>query len=720
MKPIEEMEYHPVAEKLVQILQTKTQNTNPLFFRIIVAYYMALIASHMRVNIKGWAGRGTIPVNVYAIALSPSGSGKGHSTSLIENEVINGFKQVFLEHTFPICAEQNCELLAAKRATRNGTDIDDELQKLAKAFNELGALLFSFDSATVPAIKQMRQKLLMANAGSCNLQVDEIGANFSGSIEALTSYLELYDKGLIKDKLVKSSAENTRFERIDGYTPANMLLFGTPSKLLDGARTEELLMEMLEMGYARRCLFGFAERSSKQVNLSVDDVIAQLFNEDNDDYIEQLSDKLATLADLSNINKSLNLTKDSIKLLIEYKLTCEQLSQSISELENIRKAELEHRYFKVMKLAGAYAFVDQCDDIMPQHIEYAIKLAEDSGKAFVQLMTPQRPYVKLANYLAQCNSPVTLADLDEDLPSFRGTKAQKEDMILMAIAWGYKNNILIKKSYTDSILFMHADTVQETDTEKLILSATCNPDMTSNYYNGVINFENLAKFVKEPDQHWLSHHVKDGYRKEENAISGFNLLVLDVDEGTNLSAAMLMLNKYKAIYYTTKRHTETDHRFRIILPLNYTLKLDSKEYRELYNNVIADLPFSVDMQCAQRAKKWLTNEHAEVHVTDGELFDILPYIPKTSKNEEREKLLKEQYEFDNLERWVINNTGDGNRNNMLLRYAFILIDNGFSYDRIEKSVTALNDKLANKLEEMELHSTIFRTVTSRLASHGRL
>ena len=566
----------------------------------------------------------------------------------------------------------------------------------------------------------MRQKLLMANAGSCNLQVDEIGANFSGSTEALTSYLELYDKGLIKDKLVKSSAENTRFERIDGYTPANMLLFGTPSKLLDGARTEELLMEMLEMGYARRCLFGFAERSSKQVNLSVDDVIAQLFNEDNDDYIEQLSDKLATLADLSNINKSLNLTKDSIKLLIEYKLTCEQLSQSISELETIRKAELEHRYFKVMKLAGAYAFVDQCDDIMPQHIEYAIKLAEDSGKAFVQLMTPQRPYVKLANYLAQCNTPVTLADLDEDLPSFRGTKAQKEDMILMAIAWGYKNNILIKKSYTDSILFMHADTVQETDTEKLILSATCNPDMTSNYYNGVINFENLAKFVKEPDQHWLSHHVRDGYRKEENAINGFNLLVLDVDEGTNLSAAMLMLNKYKAIYYTTKRHTETDHRFRIILPLNYTLKLDSKEYRELYNNVVADLPFSVDMQCAQRAKKWLTNEHAEVHVTDGELFDILPYIPKTSKNEEREKLVKEQYEFDNLERWVINNTGDGNRNNMLLRYAFILIDNGFSYDRIEKSVTALNDKLANKLDEMELHSTIFRTVTSRLASHGRL
>lgn len=253
MKPIEEMHYHPTSERLVEILQTKTQNNNPLFFRVIVAYYLALMASHMRVSIKGWTGKKTIPVNLYGIALSPSGSGKGHSTSLMENEVINTFKSVFLEHTFPITAEQNCEAIAAKRATRNGTDIEDELHKLAKAFQELGALLFSFDSATVPAIKQMRQKLLMANAGSCNLQVDEIGANFSGSIEALTAYLELYDKGLIKDKLVKSSAENTRFERIEGYTPANMLLFGTPTKLLDGARTEEQFYEMLEMGYARRC-----------------------------------------------------------------------------------------------------------------------------------------------------------------------------------------------------------------------------------------------------------------------------------------------------------------------------------------------------------------------------------------------------------------------------------------------------------------------------------
>lgn len=344
---------------------------------------------------------------------------------MLEQEVINTFRNVFLEHTFPVSAEAHCDKLANKRAARNGTDAGDELVKLGRDFQSLGALLFSFDSATTPAIKQMRQKLLMANLGSCNLQVDEIGANFSASVEALTAYLELYDKGLIKDKLVKSTSENTRFERIDGATPANMLLFGTPSKLLDGSRTEEQLMEMLEMGYARRCFFGYTDRATKVFDKTIDELMNDMFDDSYDEYLEELSDELGELANLSNTNKVLELSQDTRRLLIEYKVKCEKQASELSELEVIKRSEIEHRYFKVMKLAGAYAFVDKSDTIEVTHVEYAIKLAEDSGEAFGRIMTPQRGYVKLANYLAEVRGEVTLADLDEDLPSFRGSKAQK-------------------------------------------------------------------------------------------------------------------------------------------------------------------------------------------------------------------------------------------------------------------------------------------------------
>lgn len=119
-------------------------------------------------------------------------------------------------------------------------------------------------------------------------------------------------------------------------------------------------------------------------------------------------------------------------------------------------------------------------------------------------------------------------------------------------------------------------------------------------------------------------------------------------------------------------------------------------------------------------KKWLSNPNADIELTEGILFDVLPYIPKSAKNDERERLLKDQSELDNLERWVMNNTGDGNRNNMLLRYALILIDAGFKFEDIKDKTIKLNDKLSDKLDELELANTIFHTVASKLAAKGKL
>lgn len=720
LKPYTEMQFHPVSEKLVHILQTKTQNTNPLFFQVLVAYYFGLMAAQMRASISGWTGKGTIPINVYAFNLSPSGTGKGHSTSLMESEVIHQFLEVFTEHTFPVMAENNLDRLANKRALRNNTDAGDELEKIRKDFNSLGAFMPHFDSATSPAIKQMRQKLLMANSGSCNLQVDEIGANFSGSIEPLTTYLELFDKGLVKDKLVKSTTESIRFEKINGATPANMLLFGSPSKLLDGSTTEAQLMEMLEMGYARRCFFGFARKPTKVQNLTAEQVMAQLYDASNDSYLEQLAEKFGLLADMVNVNKVVHLTESSALYLIEYKIECEKRGQLFNENEIIKRSELEHRYFKVLKLAGAYAFIDGSPEIGQEHLENAIKLAEESGEAFAQLMTPERPYIKLARYLAQIRNEATLADLDEDLPTFRGSRTQKDEMITMATAWGYKNNIIIKKSFNDGIMFLHGDAIEETNLDKMILSYSS--DMTEGYRNDTAPFDKLSKLISLTDYHWLNHHLADGdqskgYRKEDNCLSGFNLLVFDVDGSVNLSTAKLLLRDYKALYYTTKRHTEAENRFRILLPMNYTLKMDAKEYKEFFNNVMQGLPFEIDPSTSHRSKKWLTHA-GHVEYTEGELFDVLPFIPKTSKNEERSRLLNDQQSMDNLERWIMNNTGAGNRSDMLIRYALILVDAGFDFDQIRHKVLDLNNKLADKLDELEIASTILQTTAKALAKRS--
>lgn len=712
LKPFDLMNYDPVTEMLTDIMCAKTQNSERMFFRIANSYYWGVLASQMHAKVEGWGGS-QLPINIYAMNLSPSGTGKGYSTGLVEDQVINRFRETFMENTFPLAAEQRMKSLANARATRKGTDPNDEYEGLLKEYNTIGSLLFSFDSATVPAVKQLRHKLNLARAGGVNLQVDEIGANLVGQTEVLNAFLELYDKGKIKDKLVKSSVENTRYESIDGSTPTNMLLFGTPSKLLDSGLTQKYLTEMLEMGYARRCFFGYIPKVKKNVGADAATLVNQMFNNSNDATLDQLSCDLEQLADISNMNKIVRIEQAEAIYLMEYKIHCDKRADCLKDHETIMRSELENRFFKVLKLAGAYAFRDYSPNITIDHLEAAMRLAEDSGEHFARLMTPEYDYEKVARFLADCDTGVTLPDLEQALPCFRGSKQVKDQMIEYAVAWGYRHNIIVKKLYDGNILFLRGETLKETNTDEMILSTSTK--LAEGYKSSRIKFEDLSQLGSVNDYHWANHHFDGGYRREDHTLAGFNMIVLDVDGTLPLATAKELLKEYKCYFYTTKRHQNEDKldRYRIILPTNYELQLDREEYKMFMDNVMSSLPFEMDESCNQRNKKWLTCASAETFFNDGDLFDVIPYIPRTAKNEEREARFKDQKDLDNLERWVLNNTGDGNRNKQLYNYAMVLVESGLQFTDIGERVRSLNNKLMDKLSDEELQATILKSIQSK-------
>jgi len=705
------MGYHPTSEQVVNILCDHTQSDDRLFFRLLTGYYFSLAATQMRCSIDA-PDRGQIPVNMYTLNLAPSGYGKTMSMNLLEERVLHLFRTRFLEETFPLLAEQNLPKLAMKQANRKSTDPDEELVRVTKEFAQLGELVFSFDSGTAPAVKQMRAKLLMANAGSMNLIMDEVGANLIENMEVFHTFIELYDKGLVKQKLIKNSSENVRGAEIVGQTPANLLMFGVPNSLMDGAKTEEALMSMLDMGYSRRCFFGYVKNGRRKSGRTAEQMFIDRTNHSNDAAVEALAERLESLADIINANKKLRISRDTCILLNEYQLNCEARAEQLPEHMEIRKRELSERNFKVLKLAGTYAFIDDSPEVTDEHIYNAIKLAEDSGEAYTQLLTRDQKHVKLAKYIANIGSDVTQADLTEDLPFYRGGAGVKQEMLTLATAWGYKNNIIIKKSYEDGIEFLRGETLKKTDLDQMVLSYST--DFATDYRNERAAFDQLHKLTQAPGMHWTAHHLIGGHRNEENCIPGFNLVVVDVDGGASLSTARMLLKNYKSLIYTTKRHTDNENRFRIILPTNYELALDAKDYKEFMSNIFEWLPFEVDTATGQRARKWLSCDgHYEYN--DGELLDVLPFIPKTSKNEERKQLLNSQQSLDNLERWVINNIGDGNRNNMLLRYAMLLVDAGFNFEAVRVKVVELNHKIPDKLDESEIMATVMITVAKTLS-----
>lgn len=712
MIDLETVEHHPAIEELVDVVCNRTQNNDRAFFRVTAAYFLAVVASTMRANIMT-KDRGVIPVNSYTLALSSSGTGKGYSVNIFENEFLKDFRTTFVDYTLPLLAEANMWKMANLRAAQNDTEEQTEFDKLAAEYAGTGEYPFVFDGGSSPAIKQVRQKLLLASSGSINLQIDEIGMNLEGSTEALTTYLELYDLGRVKNKLTKNSADNKRTKEIEGTTPANLLMFGTPSKLLDGSSTEDKFYTLLETGYARRSLFAMGHPQPASDELTPTEIYEKLIDNANVGSQTKWSTHFANLADPSKFNWMIDLPKDVAIELLEYRISCEKAARLLPEHEEIRIAEMEHRYFKVLKLAGAFAFVDESLEMTMYQLHAAMKLVEDSGAAFQTILKREKVYMKLAKYLASVTEPVTHADLNEALPFYKSGTAARAEMMNMATSWSYKQHIVIKKTFADNVELFIGETLKETTLDEIKVSYS--DDFAYNYAGEEVPFDQLHMLMLEPGFHWANHHFTKQHRCDENVIQGFNLVVIDVDGGVSLEAVHELLADHVFMTYTTKRHTPEENRFRLILPTNYELKLDQEDYRKFMDNLMQWLPFATDEAANQRSKKWESHGNGLHHYNlEGKLLDILPFVPKTSRNEQYAKHNSQLSSLDNLERWFAGEMSEGNRNNHMIKYALALVSAGMGYGEIESKVLAFNAKLSNKLSDDELRRTVLVTVARKV------
>lgn len=402
--------------------------------------------------------------------------------------------------------------------------------------------------------------------------------------------------------------------------------------------------------------------------------------------------------------------------MIEYKTDCEKRAAALNEHESIRKAELSHRYFKALKLAGAYAFVDGSHMLTEDHLYSAIKLAEESGKSFEKILRREPAYVKLAKYISTIGIEVTHADLFEALPFYKGSQTQRNELMHLATAYGYKNNIVIKKSFINNIEILRGESLAVTNLDELILSHSA--DLAFNYTPVKGKWSQFEKLTQLPNHNWCVHQFEDEHRQDSSVIEGFNLVVLDVDSGTTLSEAMKLLEGYAAHFHTTKRHGQNGDRFRIILPMSHVLKLNEKDYKEFMNNIYEWLPFDVDRSTSDRPRKWSTCA-GTFHTVDGELLDILPFIPKTEKNEYMKKQLLSLQSLNNLERWFAIRMQEGSRNNQLIKYALCLTERGQDYGQVQDLVLALNSKIPNPLDKEEIYSTIMRSVGKALSDNKK-
>lgn len=715
----EDFPYNPLAEKVVDVLVAKFSNHKcKPYFRCLAAFYLTQMASNMRCTVRTPMD-GDIPVNMYFIGFMPSGAGKGKSKSLIEEKLIKKFKKNF-KTQFQNHAEDTMKIEANKMTIQNKKIAAENLKELQKEFNSYGVFPYDFDSGTIAAFKQVRTKAQMADLGALTFICDELGTNLSSIEDLLKVGLEVFDKGMLKQKIIKNTADSIRAEDRDDPVPTNMLLFGEPHKLFDGDNNEKLFMDYLTTGYARRCFFATGNKGTL-----LDATAEEIFKRSTDKGVSQdildLEDSFGNLADSCNIGKIITMSDERAIQVIEYRQWCEQQSNALPPNQNELKIELENRFFKVIKLAGVYAFAEGATEISEDHLKAAIQLAKDSGECFAKLLSRDKAHVMLAKYLKEVGIPVTPADLMEAFPWFPNTKAKQKDLLDMASAWGFKNNIIITRNTIDGVFEEISGTsLPETDLDEILLSYSSS--ITEGYVNAKTSFQKLPKLCLQNGYNWVVHHLQSnpdapndkisGYRSDEFVQEGFNLVVLDIDGTCSMEAAKTVLSEYTFYMYTTKRHqTEGTDRFRVILPIKYTLKLSKEDYKKFMDNIYSWFPFALDSSTCDRARKWST--HAGIdYMHEGSLLDPTPFIPKTYKNtlfiDENSKLNKQN--LSHLEKWFYKEAQEGSRNNILYRYATVLKDSGKSIQEVKDAILAFNEKLGNPLPQDEIQQTIFKSL----------
>jgi len=164
-------------------------------------------------------------------------------------------------------------------------------------------------------------------------------------------------------------------------------------------------------------------------------------------------------------------------------------------------------------------------------------------------------------------------------------------------------------------------------TLRIAVNKNCfNKENVSDTAKGWLNINESLEWLKGwvcAGYGWTATHFVDRHRKADNA-RGSNLVVVDIDGDTTLARfwSTDTARNWCAATYTSASHTNQEHRFRALFPLDKELSTTSQHrgaYWLIVNRLLADLGLEeLKDNCGQKPERlWYGNSNAEFHIEPG-------------------------------------------------------------------------------------------------------
>lgn len=655
--------------------------------RLVALFGIAMIANNVRAEVIIPSDLEPMPVNMYGFGLAGSGLSKTRSVNYMLSWIEDAWKDI------KQLGIANIEMLDPFNV--------DEIQDLTKD----GVSVENFyKSVTDSSMTKLMRVLDITDYGSINYICDEFASVIGRDYEVLSSsILEIFDKGKVPVNLRSTS----KTKKAENPIPMCMLSFGSPHLLFEAdANTEKLFLDVLQAGLARRSIFVNVTTKVNTYTLELD--------EHNRREIESIKDRFRQIVTKYD-HKVIPCSDEAKRLFKEAHDYDIQRSVEISDFKLLQKIYARNFHWLALKLSGIVAISNLHDEVTGDDYKFALEIIEDSYNDLISLLNRPEKYEVVVNYLLDKGTTESEYTLTKELPFYKDIKSKRQ-FLELAKGYAYNNNITLQIQDRQNVTFYSARGKVKTDLSKPLMFSY-SQEMTEGYYtNDEIKWEDFHKVLTTEGICYSAHSFKDGYRKSDNAITGFQLVILDIDDGVPLDTAKVLFDDYTYLIATTRSHQKDKKglicdRYRIILPMEYALDLEPDTYSKMMNNLYDDLPIDVDRATKDIARFYYSSKDAEYYYNEGSLINCDKYIDYTQEKElyDKEGVKLAKKNISGISQYIIRNQYNG-RNNALVKLALLLMDSGYTHEECEAEVKRVNKQFDNPLSENELDRTVIKTM----------
>ncbi len=677
-----------VLDDMVELLAGKDNTPDVNHYMTITSLFgLATVVNSVRPTVVVPTDGNKIPPNIYAINLAGSGMQKSRSLGYIED--------LFIKEANDAIKKEVSDRVEMLPEWEQG-----ELNRLTDEGVRLSPI---FKSATDSAVGAIRSMMDMMDIYCVNIALDEVGSVLQKEYELLSdTLLNAFDKGTLKPNLRRT----TGVKPTDNPIPHNLLMFGSPTLLFEGnPQVEKAFMDLLQAGMARRNLFSVVETKVNNYTLTMDSKTEAKIND--------ISQRLVKIV-REYQNKQIPFSSEAAKVYEDYEKQLKEESKAFGHYEVIETIYRQNKHWLALKISGLLAIIDLSDCVEVEHYNRAIEIVNVSEEHLGKVIKRPEKFELIVDWLLEQEQAESEYTMTQTLPFYKEIRSKKAFWELCK-GYAYQNNITLMIEDRHNLTLYQARAKKKTDLEQpLIFSYSTN--ITEGYYsNDDIVWKDLHKVVSKESLCYSAHCFTDGYRKKDNTIVGFDLIILDIDSGTPLDIAKLVLEDYTYLIATTKSHQKdkngvVEDRYRVILPMKNRLELDTDQYNRFMKSLMDDLPIETDSACSDSSRFYYSAK-CEHWYNEGELFDGDKYIPNTQEAEEYSKrgstLAKRN--INGISQYIIRNESSG-RNNSLVKLGLLLMDNGYTHDECKAEILRVNKQFQSPLAESELTRTVFKTI----------